>query len=295
MGVATRAAIAERLLAGGLADDTPVAAVTWGTRPQQRSVRTTLASLGDTAIEHPAVLVVGAVAALDLAWFEDRPLFGRRVQVTGGTDVGMHLRSYGADVVETPAIELVDVAFDVPDLHQYDWVLVTSANTVARFFARLRDARQLGTSKVAAIGDATASALGRWRVVPDVVASTSTAEGLLDALPTGPACALLPRAQVARDALPDGLRARGWQVDVLPVYRTEQRPIPNVGADAIVFLSPSAVEAFVDANGASTTAAIACIGPVTATTARQHGLDVAVEAPAGDVAALVERLAVALR
>ncbi|MEA3054664.1 MAG: uroporphyrinogen methyltransferase / synthase, partial [Actinomycetota bacterium] len=149
--------------------------------------------------------------------------------------------------------------------------------------------------KVAAIGDATAAALRRWRVAPDVVASTSTAEGLLDALPTEPACALLPRAEVARDVLPDGLRARGWDVDVLPVYATEHRAISDVGADAIVFLSSSAVDAFVDANGSSTTATIACIGPVTATAARQHGLEVAVESPAGDVAALVALLTASLR
>ena len=127
------------------------------------------------------------------------------------------------------------------------------------------------------------------------MASPSTAEGLLDALPSEPACALLPRAEVARDVLPNGLRARGWDVDVLPVYRTEHRAVPDAGADAIVFLSSSAVDSFVDANGASTAAAIACIGPVTATTARQRGLDVTVESPAGDAAVLAELLAAALR
>jgi uroporphyrinogen III methyltransferase/synthase len=147
---------------------------------------------------------------------------------------------------------------------------------------------------VAAIGDATASALSRWRIAPDLVASTATAEGLLDALPVTPARALLPRAAVARAVLPEGLRARGWDVDVLPVYRTEARAVPDVGADAIVFLSSSAVDAYVDATGAAPNALVACIGPVTASTARQRGLEVAIEARAGDVDALVGLVADAL-
>ncbi|MGH9282877.1 MAG: uroporphyrinogen-III C-methyltransferase, partial [Acidimicrobiales bacterium] len=82
MGVAQRAEIARRLMAGGLAADTPVTAVTWGTRPEQRTHRTTLGCLGATPVEAPATMVVGAVAGIDLRWFEDRPLFGRTVVVT---------------------------------------------------------------------------------------------------------------------------------------------------------------------------------------------------------------------
>jgi uroporphyrinogen III methyltransferase/synthase len=294
MGAATRREIAERLLAGGLPGDTPVAATQWGTRPEQRTVRTTLAGLAAADVRSPSVMVIGAVAALDLAWFERRPLFGRRVQVTGGTDVATRLRALGADVIDTPAIELLAVDFVVPDLARYDWVLVTSTNAVDRFFSQVRDARQLGAARVAAIGGATARALERWRVAPDLVASTSTAEGLLDALPEGPACALLPRAETGRAVLPDGLRARGWDVDVLPVYRTEHRAVPDAGADVIVFLSASAVDSFVDANGASTPAVVACIGPVTAERASTRGLTVSVEAPAGDVAALVDLIAAAV-
>src|SRR2546423_8779283 len=78
MGVATRAAIAERLMAGGLAGGTPVAAVRWGTRPEQRTVRTTLGQLGAVELEPPVTLVIGPVADLDLRWFEARPLFGGR-------------------------------------------------------------------------------------------------------------------------------------------------------------------------------------------------------------------------
>jgi uroporphyrinogen III methyltransferase/synthase len=291
MGAATRGEIAERLLAGGLPGDTPVAATQWGTRPEQRTVRTTLAGLAGADVRSPSVMVIGAVAALDLAWFEQRPLFGRRVQITGGRDVAARLRALGADVVDTPAIDLVDVDFAVPDVGAYDWVLFTSANAVDRFVSRLHDARAFGGAMVAAIGDATAAALARWRIVADVVPSPSTAEGLLDALPDGPAHALLPRAEVAREVLPEGLRGRGWTVDVLPVYRTEHRAVPDAGADAIVFLSSSAVDAFVEVNGAPSSAVVACIGPITAAAARERGVTVAVEAPAGDVDALAAMLA----
>jgi uroporphyrinogen III methyltransferase / synthase len=86
--------------------------------------------------------------------------------------------------------------------------------------------------------------------------------------------------------LPDGLRARGWTVDVLPVYRTETRPITDVGADAVTFLSSSAVAAFTG----PTDAVVACIGPVTSTTARERGLRVTIEAGVQSVDAVIDAL-----
>ena len=290
MGTATRAAIAQRLVDGGLPPDTPVASVTWGTRPEQRSLRTTLAGLADAPVEAPAVLVIGAVAGLDLAWFESRPLFGRRIQVTGG-DVAEPLRALGAEVIETPAIEIVDVDFDLPDLRTYDWVLFTSANAVDRVVARLSDARAFGAAQIAAIGTGTAGALRRHRIEPDLVPADAVAEGLLDALPAGPSRALLPRAAVARDVLPAGLRERGWTVDVVAVYRTEHRAPATVDADAITFLSSSAVDAYVDENGTDRVpAVVVCIGPITADTARRRGLDVAVVADDHSVAGVIDGL-----
>lgn len=301
MGVATRAAIAERLIGGGLPGDTPVAAVTWGTRPEQRSRRTTLADLGATPIESPAVLVIGAVAALDLAWFERRPLFGTRIVVTGG-DIATRLRALGALVVESPAIELTDPDDDGPlraaagAVASYDWVLFTSANAVDRFLPLLRDSRAFGTARIAVIGPGTAAALGRWHVVPDAVATTSVGEGLLDVLPATPARALLPRAATAREVVPDGLRARGWTVDVVDAYRTRPLRPAAVDADAITFLSSSAVDAYVDANGVEgVPRVVACIGPVTAATARERGLDVTVEANPHTVEGVIDGLVEALR
>ena len=294
MGVATRAAIAERLQSGGLPGDTPVAAVTWGTRREQRSLRTTLAGLGDAAVEHPAVLVIGAVAGLDLAWFERRPLFGRRIQVTGGR-IAERLRALGAEVVETPAIRLEDgdagaLRAAAAAVASYDWVLFTSVNAVERFLPHLRDVRAL-TARVAAIGPGTADALRAWHVEADLVPGEAVAESLLDALPAEPHRALLPRAAVARDVLPDGLRARGWTVDVVEAYRTVPCAPDAVDADAITFLSSSAVDAYVDANGTNRLpAVVACIGPVTAATARDRGVRVDVEAAQHSIDGLIDGL-----
>ena len=294
MGVATRAAIAERLQAGGLAADTPVAAVTWGTRPEQRSLRTTLGALGDAPVEHPAVLVIGAVAGLDLAWFERRPLFGRRIQVTGGR-IAEPLRALGAEVIETPAIRLEDGDADAlraaaAAVGTYDWVLFTSVNAVERFLPHLRDVRAL-SARVAAIGPGTADALRGWHVEPDLVPDDAVAESLLDALPVGPHRALLPRAAVAREVVPDGLRARGWTVDVVDAYRTVACAPAAVDADAITFLSSSAVNAYLDANGTERLPAIvACIGPVTAAAARDRGVRVDVEAAQHTINGLIDGL-----
>src|SRR5437763_5960329 len=165
MGVATRAAIAERLMAGGLAGATPVAAVRWGTRPEQRTVRTTLGRLGTVELEPPVTLVVGAVAALDLRWFEARPLFGRRVVVTRAreqaSDLVERLHRFGAETIELPAITIDEPDDGGAELREcaawlsrgdFEWVVFTSANAADRFCALLRDARAFGPTRVAAMG-----------------------------------------------------------------------------------------------------------------------------------------------
>jgi uroporphyrinogen III methyltransferase / synthase len=310
MGVATRAAIADRLMAGGMAADTPVAAVRWGTRPEQRTVRTTLAGLGDAPVESPAVIVVGPVAALDLAWYERRPLFGRRVVVTRArtqaSSLSARLRDLGAEVVEVPTIEIAEPADGGQALREaaaaagsYDWLLLTSANAVDRFVPLLRDGRDLAGALIAAIGTGTADALARWHLAPDLVPERSVAEGLLEALPDGPARALLPRAAAGRDVLPDGLRRRGWEVDVVEAYRTVRAsPPPSLlaaagEADAITFTSASTVDGYAEL-GATVPPVVACIGPVTARAARERGLAVTVEASEASIGALADAVAAAL-
>ena len=312
MGAGRIDEIARRLVEGGLAPDTPVAAVRNGTRPDERTVRATLATIAAAGVAAPSAIVVGHVAALNLEWFESRPLFGRSIVVTRAREQASELRSrleqLGAEVLELPsiAIEPIDVA--VPDLRDCSWLVFTSANGVTTFFDRVLaaaglDTRAIGGVRVAAIGPGTARALERRGVRADLVPERYVAESLLAAFPE---CArpgervVLARAERARDVLPDGLHARGYEVDVLPVYRTVTvAPDPDVllrvrqgAVDAITFTSSSTVGNFCDAVGAlpEPQPVVVSIGPVTSETARQRGLRVDAEAPEHTIEGLVATL-----
>ncbi|MBO0713611.1 MAG: uroporphyrinogen-III C-methyltransferase [Acidimicrobiales bacterium] len=311
MGAGRRAEIASRLLAGGRDPETPVLAVRWGTQPAQRSVRTTLAELPDVALESPVTMVIGPVAGLDLSWFERRPLFGRTVLVTRAEtqaeSLVAALAEAGADTVELPVIAVADpadggsaLAEAASRIGSYQWVVVTSVNTVGRLFRLLRDARALGEARVAAIGPATAAALAERGVVADLVPDRYVAEALVEAFPPAPpggGRVLLPRAAEARDVLPAGLSAKGFEVEVVEAYRVRPaRPGPDAlaaarRADVVTFTAPSVVRAFVDLVGTDAVPpVVACIGPVTAAEARRLGLAVAVEAPVHTTGGLVDAL-----
>jgi len=312
MGVAKRAEIAGRLLAGGLPADTPVAAITWGTRPEQRTCRTTLGRLAGEPIDSPAVMLIGAVASLDLPWYEQRPLFGKRIIVTRAREQASglveRLHELGAGTVELPVIEIGDPADGGAALRaaagrvgDYDWVAFTSANAVSRFFAALAevgsDTRALGGRRVAAIGPGTAEALDAAGVRPDLVPERFVAESLLEEFPDGPGRVLLPRAAVARDALPAGLAERGWAVDVVEAYRTAVgQPAPEAlagaaTAHAVTFTSSSTVTNYLAVAGdIPVPPVVACIGPITADTARAAGLTVDVVAAEHTIEGLVTAL-----
>jgi uroporphyrinogen III methyltransferase / synthase len=315
MGVARIGRIATALIAGGRPPDTPVAAVQWGTRPEQRTVRATLGTIADQVLGTPSTIVVGDVAACDLEWFENRPLFGRRIVVTRARAqagaLAERLSVLGAAIVEAPAIEIRDpgdggaaLADAVSGLDGYDWVVVTSPNGAERLLAAVRaagrDARAFGRSRLAAIGPGTADALAAGNLSADLVPERFVAESLLDAFPAPPAGGgrvLLARAAVARDVLPDGLSARGWDVDVVEAYRTEPAPLDDdrakavAAAEIVTFTSSSTVTALLAAVGERRVPpVVAAIGPVTAATAREHGLSVAVEATEHTVDGLVDAL-----
>jgi uroporphyrinogen III methyltransferase/synthase len=308
MGAGRIADIADALVRGGRPPGTPVAAVRWGTRPAQQTTRATLATIAGLGVEAPSAIVVGDVAALDFSWFEQRPLFGRCIVVTRAREQASELRTaleqLGADVIELPAIALERVEFTVPELARYGWLVFTSANGVDAFFdsglapAGL-DARALGGLRVAVIGPGTRAALARRGVRADLVPDRFVAESLLEAFPaaTPGARVLLARAAAARDVLPDGLAQRGYEVDVLPVYRTVSGA-PNAAdlarvregkVDAVTFTSSSTVANFCDVVGAlpEPQPAVISIGPVTSDTARARGLRVDAEADPHTLPALV--------
>ena len=192
MGAGRIGEIARRLIEGGRAPDTPVAAVRNGTRPDQTTVRATLATIADAGVKAPSAIVVGGVAALDLSWFEARPLFGRTVVVTRAREqvsgLRLRLEELGAEVLELPAIEITPIDVDVPDLTAYEWLVFTSPNGVRAFFhdgltpAGL-DARALAGLRLAAIGPGTAHALTTRGLRTDLIPERFVAESLLEAFP----------------------------------------------------------------------------------------------------------------
>ncbi len=290
MGVAHRSEIADKLIAGGLSTETPVAAVRWGTRSDQIRVVTSLGELGKIPIESPSTIVIGAVAGLNLAWFEKRPLLGRKIVITRAKSQSQglirSLRDLGGRVLAVPAIEIVPpsdgfeaLANAARNVSGYDWLIFTSSNTVQRFFQFLHDARDLAGVKVAAIGDGTAKEIAQFNIVADLVPPAFVAESLIAVFPTGPGRVLLPRAMVARDVIPVELAKMGWQVDVVEAYRTEiptlheglEEEIAN--SDAITFTSSSTVSNFISRYGSRCLPSrVVSIGPVTTRTLEEFGV-----------------------
>jgi uroporphyrinogen-III synthase len=218
--------------------------------------------------------------------------------------LGQRLRSAGFEPVAVPVIDIVDAADGGAELRaaaarlaqpgRYDWVVLTSVNGAERLLAV---APRPWPAKVAAIGSATASCLADHGVTVSLVPPRFVAESLVDSFPRGPGTLLLTRAAVARDVLPDGLRAKGWTVDVVEAYRTVAPEIDEgqrreiAGCDIVTFTSPSTVHNFVELFGVDAVPpTVACIGPVTAAACREHAIVVHVEAQLHTVAGLVDAL-----
>ncbi|MGZ6999683.1 MAG: uroporphyrinogen-III C-methyltransferase [Acidimicrobiia bacterium] len=308
MGAGRLETIVDLLIEHGRSPDTPVAAVRWGTRPEQSTTRATLSTITALGVESPSAIVVGPVAGLDLAWFETRPLFGRTIVVTRAREQASSLRArldeLGADVIELPSIAIEPLPLGRPALDRYSWLVFTSANGVDGFFTRGLaehglDARALHGLQIAAIGPGTAAALAARGVRADLVPERFVAESLLEAFP--PALSgervLLARAEVARDVLPEGLERLGYVVDVLPVYRTvtatpdpaDLAAVREGRVDALTFTSSSTVANFCSLVGelAEPPPRIVSIGPITSDAARAHGLRVDAEADPHDIDGLV--------
>jgi uroporphyrinogen III methyltransferase/synthase len=311
MGVRSLDRIAAQLVAGGRPPSQPVAVVQRGTFADQRTVSATLADIAavaaDAGVEAPAITVVGDVAALrdEIAWFGAGPLAGRSVAVTRAraqaSPLAARLRALGARVVEAPAIRVEALEATLPDLAGFDLLCVTSPNGARRLLELCHDARDLRGPAIAAIGPGTADVLRAGGIEADVVPPRAVAESLVEALATGPVRrALIVRAEQARDVLPDALRARGAEVEILPLYRTVAEPLDDdvraaaLGADYVTFTSASAVRFFVEAAGRGwpgRVAQVVSIGPITSAALREHGIEPAIEAtehtPDGLVAALL--------
>jgi uroporphyrinogen III methyltransferase / synthase len=306
MGVRALPRIAQQLVAAGRPADEPAAVVERGTLPGQRTVVSTLSAIAERAaaerIRAPAITLVGPVAALRerLAWLERRPLHGRTIAVTRAraqaSALAARLRELGAEVVEAPAIRTQPLDASLPELASYDLVCVTSPNGVAELFARVPDARALASVTVAAIGPGTARALKEGGIVADVVPDRAVAEGLVEALAgVDVRRALVVRAREGRDVLPDALRERGAEVDVVALYETVAEPLDAsavAGVDYVTFTSASTVRFFLEAVGRLDGPRLVSIGPATTAALREAELEPDVEAdphtPDGLVQALID-------
>ncbi|HEX8252641.1 MAG TPA: uroporphyrinogen-III C-methyltransferase [Thermoanaerobaculia bacterium] len=273
MGFANLPLIVHKLMEEGISPQRGCAVISKATRADQRTVAGTLRNIEmlvkEAALETPALIVVGDVVQLHdtINWFERRPLFGKRIVVTRAREQASELKRLledsGAQVLQFPTIEIappesvdaLDRAIDAA----YDWLVFTSTNGVQFFFDRLfangKDARALASSKIAAVGRATADALRARGIAPDVVPERFISTDLLPLLPhdqRGIRTAVI-RAAEGRDELLDELRRRGGEVDLVIAYRTIAADydldalrtlIANEAIDALTFSSASTVDNF---------------------------------------------------
>jgi uroporphyrinogen III methyltransferase/synthase len=326
MGMQNLPEIVAKLVEHGRAIDTPVAVVKEGTKPQQKTVVGTLGDIvsrvKETALMPPAIVVVGEVVKLreTIRWFDNRPLFGRRILVTRArqqaSTLSKMLAERGALPVELPAITIQPIPDNkelkqaILNLAQYQWIVFTSTNGIEAVFDQLRtlklDSRALYSLKIAAIGTATGEALKVRGIIADYCPDVFTTEGLISGFQsrniTGQRF-LLPRTDIADEQLAKGLTGLGARVQEIAVYRT----LPDVEAiarakemlllnqlDVITFTSSSTVTNLVTAFGADGVPVngvkIACIGPKTAETAVKAGLKPDVVAKEHTILGLVDAI-----
>ena len=330
MGMGNLSRIAKTLMEHGREPDTPVAVIQRGTIAEQKTVTGTLKDIDEIArregLKPPAIIVVGGVVSLrsELAWFDKRPLFGKKIVVTRAREQASTflagLSDLGAECIEFPTIKVVPPAsFEEMDraiarVDSYRWLIFTSANGVKFFFERLwflgKDARSLKGIKVAAIGSKTGEALEEKGIRPDIVPDEFRAEAVVEAFRNENVHGLrilVPRAAQAREVLPAELRKMGASVDVVEAYRTVKaegdraliRDLLEKGQiQMVTFTSSSTVHNFVDAfeeDGAQffrwmEKTALACIGPITAETAQKRGLKVAVTAKQYTIESLTQAI-----
>jgi uroporphyrinogen III methyltransferase / synthase len=317
--------IAEQLVAHRLPRTTPVAVIQEGTRPTQRTAIGTLATIADdvarAGIGAPAVVVIGGVVRLrdELRWFDTTALFGKRVLITrtGPQSEGLARELYvrGAQPIVAPAIAIGPPDDPYPahraidDLASYAWLVFTSQNGVDAFFDRLAsvdaDARYIGATKIAVIGERTMDRLHahgvRADIVPAAYISEEIARALIESAQPGERV-LIYRAQEARDVLPQMLEEAGLVPTVVAAYKTSvphDRDFAEKAqrADVFTFTSASTVAGFATLLGGDARAAemvrgktVACIGPITAQAAREAGMQVDVVAETFTTGGLLDAL-----
>jgi uroporphyrinogen III methyltransferase/synthase len=304
--------ITKRLIKNGKSKSTPAALVMNGTMVGQKTVTGRLDNIAALAvtekIKSPVILVVGKVVKLKdkLDWLETKPLFARRVLVTRTTEQAGSfsevLSDMGAEPVEFPTIKIVapesysGLDRAIKKLSSYDYLILTSVNGVKYFFERLyklgKDVRELKGVKICAIGPMTAALIEAENIKVDIVPKEFRAEAVLKTLGAKRIKGkkfLLPRAEVAREILPKEIKRLGGTIDVRTAYKTIapkkdaelfRKQFLRGNIDVVTFTSSSTVKNFVKIFGAKNLpkllkkTRVACIGPITADTAMDFGIDV---------------------
>ncbi|MBI4377698.1 MAG: uroporphyrinogen-III C-methyltransferase [Nitrospinae bacterium] len=310
MGVKNISTIVKNLIDNGRDPDTPVAVIRRGTTPFQETVIGNLKNITELVkekgIKPPAVIVVGEVVKLRdrLNWFEEKPLFGKRILITRAKGQAENfvklVEGAGAIPILFPTIETVHpdswnmLDRSINRLDTYHWIIFTSVNSVRFFVERLKfngkDIRDLKGIKICAIGAKTATSIESLGIKVDVVPEEYIAEGIIGVMQNYEIQGkkiLLPRAAVARDILPHELKKMGAEIDVVDVYKTVKpaervdsikEMLKNRDIDVVTFTSSSTVKNFIsyfengDRRKFLEDVIIACLGPVTAMTVEECGL-----------------------
>jgi uroporphyrinogen III methyltransferase/synthase len=323
MGMQKLPEIVAKLVEHGRLPDTPVAVIKDGTRPEQKTVTGSLkdivAKVKENRLSPPAVIVVGKVVQLRerLRWFDNRPLFGKRILVTRArhqaSALSRLLSEHGAQPIELPAIDIQAIAETeeldqaISNLDDYQWVIFTSANGVEAFFQRTYnlnlDARALKNLKIGAIGPATGKVLETKGIIPDYLPDVYTSEALITGLSNWNVAGqrfLLPRADIADKELTEGLTRLGAEVHEVAIYKTvpateaisqAREMLLSSEIDVITFTSSSTVSnmlaVFNTTEPVVNSAKVACIGPKTAGAAVKAGLKVDIVASEHTIPGLV--------
>jgi uroporphyrinogen III methyltransferase/synthase len=327
MGMSRLTQIVQALLDQGKPGDTPAAAIQWGTTGEQRTVACPLhalaASVQTAHLKAPAIIVIGSVVSLrpTLAWFEQRPLFGKHVLVTRprpqAVELAGRLQELGAVTYLLPTVEIREPADWGPVdsalrcLAEYDWLVFTSTNGVHAFMRRLRhlglDLRLLGRTKLAVIGPASADALRGYYLEPDLVPAEFRSECLAAALQERVAGQrlLLARADRGRDLLRDQLATIATvtqiavysQVDVFAADTALRERLQKGRMDYVTLTSSNVARSFLTALAPAAQARVRAgeiqlvsISPITSAAVRELGFPVAAEATEHTSAGVLEVL-----
>jgi uroporphyrinogen III methyltransferase/synthase len=318
MGIRTIAAISEALLDGGMPEEMPAAAVERGTRKTQRTVTATLGDLADSVriagLTGPAIVVLGWPVILreEMSWFENRPLFGRRIVVADpesqSAAVAARLRDLGAEVLHVPErlvarLDLAPLRDAVSRLDEYQWLAFATRESVTIFWEQLlgsgRDSRALAGLSVVAVRADAAAALLEHGITVDVIPQGFTEESLIETLAerddVDGSRVLFISPEGSDPQVAGYLAERGAEVVTVEAYRSVandpavrrfRRSLDSVAADAVVFLSTAGVRSYVAAAGeesASQAHAASTGGRVTEALSAA-GIDILCEAgePSGD-------------